>query len=229
MLAAAVLSLAAVAGLSPISRVLTQEPVVALTFDACATRKKGYEFDRRIFEILRSEQVPATIFVSGRWLEAHPAEARELAADPLIEFGNHSWDHPHFTRIKLARMDAEVEQTQAALARLGRRAVAFRPPFGDWSPKVVREIRRLFRLPTVMWDVVSRDPSRKSTTEGIISEVLEHTQAGSIIIFHINGRGWHTAEALPRILSELRARGLKFMPLSELLKLGPPVAADPNR
>ncbi|HEX2573089.1 MAG TPA: polysaccharide deacetylase family protein [Polyangia bacterium] len=228
MLAAAVLSLAAVAGLSPISRVLTQEPVVAITFDACATRTKGYEFDRRIFEILRSEQIPATIFVSGRWIEAHPAEARELAADPLIEFGNHSWDHPHFTHINLERMDAEVQQTQAALARIGRRAVAFRPPFGDWSPRVVREIRRLFRLPTVMWDVVSGDPSKKATTDGIISEVLEHTQRGSIIIFHINGRGWHTAEALPRILSELRARGLRFVPLSELLKLGPPVAADPN-
>jgi peptidoglycan/xylan/chitin deacetylase (PgdA/CDA1 family) len=50
--------------------------------------------------------------------------------------------------------------------------------------------------------------------------VLGPTRAGSIVIFHINARGRHTAEALPTILRDLRARGLRFVPLPELLSLG---------
>jgi peptidoglycan/xylan/chitin deacetylase (PgdA/CDA1 family) len=39
---------------------------------------------------------------------------------------------------------------------------------------------------------------------------------------HMNGRGWHTAEALPVIIKQLRARGYTFVTLSQLLGLAPP-------
>jgi peptidoglycan/xylan/chitin deacetylase (PgdA/CDA1 family) len=42
------------------------------------------------------------------------------------------------------------------------------------------------------------------------------------VIFHINGRGRKTAEALPEILRTLRDRGLRFVFLSELLTAPPP-------
>jgi len=41
--------------------------------------------------------------------------------------------------------------------------------------------------------------------------------SGSIIVFHINGRGWKTSEALPSILQQLRERGFRFVQLSELM------------
>ena len=44
-------------------------------------------------------KVPATVFVSGRWVEKHWREAKELADEPLIEFGNHSYRHPAFSRL----------------------------------------------------------------------------------------------------------------------------------
>src|SRR5881394_2773920 len=73
-----------------VGRVDTQEPVVTFTFDACAASEQANSFDRAIFDILKREQVPATVFLSGRWIEAHREEARELAAVPWIELGNHS-------------------------------------------------------------------------------------------------------------------------------------------
>ena len=54
---------------------------------------------------------------------------------------------------------------------------------------VVQELQ----LPTVTWDVVSGDPSARTTADGMIRTVLGKARAGSIIIFHINGRGWKTA------------------------------------
>ncbi|HZL20235.1 MAG TPA: polysaccharide deacetylase family protein [Polyangia bacterium] len=192
---------------------------VAITFDACATRKGWYGFDRDVFEILERQKVPATIFVSGRWVDTHPEAMADLTNDPLIEFGDHSYDHPHMTQLSVARMNDEIDQTEAALSRYGRHSVAFRPPFGDWNRRVLETVQGR-QLPTVTWDVVSGDPSAKITTAHMIRAVLGQARAGSVIIFHINGRGWKTHEALLPILEGLRARGFRLVPLSTLLKPG---------
>ena len=213
----------AAAQATPIRRVETVAPSVALTFDACATRTQGYGFDRGIYDVLKREGVPATIFVSGRWVDFHPAEMAELARDPLIAFGDHSYDHPHMSRLPIAHMAAEIDETEAALARYGKKSVAFRPPFGDWNRRTIDVVHER-GLATVTWDVVSADPSAKTTTARLIHNVVGSARAGSIIIFHINGRGHHTAEALPTILRELRARGLGFVPLAELLASASPSA-----
>ena len=94
--------------------------------------------------------------------------------------------------------------------------MAFRPPFGEWSSRLVYVVQNL-QLPTVTWDVVSGDPSARTTTDAMIRTVLGKARAGSIIIFHINGRGHKTAEALPAIVSGLRERGFRFLQLSELM------------
>jgi peptidoglycan-N-acetylglucosamine deacetylase len=209
----------------PISHVTTREPAVAITFDACATKKGSYGFDSEVFEILKREQVPATIFVSGRWVDTHPDAMAELTGHPLIEFGDHSYDHPHMTKLPAARFGEEIDQTEAALGRYGRHSVAFRPPFGDWDRRVIA-LAREKNLPTVTWDVVSGDPSLKTTTAGEIRAVLAGARPGSIIIFHINGRGWKTHEALPAILTGLRERGFHFVLLSELMHQGESVAGS---
>jgi peptidoglycan/xylan/chitin deacetylase (PgdA/CDA1 family) len=203
--------------LRPIRHVQTSEPAVAITFDACATKTHGYGFDRALFDLIRSEKLPVTIFVSGRWVEMHADAMQELVAEPLVEFGDHSYDHPHMSRLPEARIADEVAKTEAALGRYGKKSVAFRPPFGDWNRRVVHVVQDKQQLPTVTWDVVSGDPSAKTTTEGMIRTVVGKARPGSIVIFHINGRGRRTAEALPRILSGLRERGLRFVFLSELL------------
>jgi len=207
--------------LRPIGLVETREPTVAITFDACATKSHGYGFDRNVFDIIKQEQVPATIFVSGRWVEAHPDVMTELAGDPLIEFGDHSYDHPHMAHLPVARIVEEIDQTEAALAKYGKHSVAFRPPFGEWSHQLITAVQDL-RLPTVTWDVVSGDPSAHTTVDRMIHNVVDKARAGSIIIFHINGRGWKTAEALPTIIRDLRGRGFHFVLLSELMAGGRP-------
>jgi peptidoglycan/xylan/chitin deacetylase (PgdA/CDA1 family) len=200
----------------PIRRVETAEPMVAFTFDACATRTQAYTFDRAVFDVLKRERVPATLFVSGRWVESHPDVMAELATDPLIEFGDHSYQHPHMARLDAGRIGEEIDKTEAALGRYAKRSVAFRPPFGTWSRKLVEVVRKKL-LPTVTWDVVSGDPSPRATKDGMIKRVVSRVRAGSIVVFHINGRGHKTAEALPEIVRDLRDRGFRFVQLSELI------------
>lgn len=85
--------------------------------------------------------------------------------------------------------------------------------------------------PVVLWDVVSGDAGGHISTERIISEVATATRPGSIVIFHINGRGPNTKKALLPIIQRLRARGMRFVRISELLDLdgGVIVRARPRR
>jgi peptidoglycan-N-acetylglucosamine deacetylase len=207
--------------LRPIRNMPSRASAVALTFDACATSKQDNGFDRPIFEILKREQVPATIFVSGRWVEAHPDAMAELAGEPLIEFGDHSYGHPRMSRLNAGQIAAEIDQTEEILARYGKRSVAFRPPFGDWN-HLLAAVALQKQLPLVTWDVVSGDPSAKTTKERMIRGVLDKARSGSIVVFHINGRGVQTAAALPEILRGLRERGFRFVLVSELLAPAPP-------
>ena len=204
----------------PIHYIPIDGTAVAITFDACATHSHLYEFDRAIFETLKREEVPATIFVSGRWVEGHPDAMEELASSPLIEFGDHSYDHPHMPELTPPEIAQQIDETEAALARFGKHSIAFRPPFGEFSADLLTVLAHK-GLPPVLWDVVSGDPSAGSTPKSILHAVLRKTRPGSIIVFHINGRGWRTAEALPSVISELRQRGFRFVPLSEMLAARP--------
>lgn len=56
------------------------------------------------------------------------------------------------------------------------------------------------------------------TAKLITTRVLSQTQDGSIVIMHVNGRGWHTAEALPAIITGLRERSFRLVTITELLR-----------
>ena len=206
-----------------VRRVDTAQPVVALTFDACPTRPSPEGFDHDIFDFLRRERIPATVFVSGQWVLAHPGEAAALAHEPLIELGNHTFSHPPLSRLSPARLQAEIGATDRLIEGLGRHSVGVRPPFGDWSPPVLEETNH---QPLVLWDVVSGDAGGRIPADRIIEEVSRRTKPGSIVIFHINGRGPQTKFALPEIVHRLRARGLRFVHISELLALPDAVVVE---
>ena len=59
--------------------------------------------------------------------------------------------------------------------------------------------------------------------KAIAEQIIRHVKPGSIIIGHANGRGWHTAEALPLVIPKLKALGYQFVTVSELLAAGKPV------
>lgn len=202
-----------------ISGVQTQEPVVALTFDACATKQQANGFDEKIFEILQREKIPVTIFMTGTWAEKHPGPVKRIAAEDWIEIGNHSYSHPRLTLLEPSRLRAQIRYTNRILqAKLGRPAMSLRPPAGAWNQAVLRAANQE-DLPLVLWSVVSGDAGGHIPAERIRRIVLEQTKPGSIVIFHINNRGPFTKKALPDIIAGLRAKGFRFVTVSQLLAL----------
>lgn len=194
----------------------TTKRIVALTFDACQTRKPA-GYDSKIIRILRKTHTPATLMLGGRWMETHPKETKDLAADPLFEIGNHSYLHPHMTRITPGRARSEITKTQDIQFRLtGHKATLFRPPFGEYNSALVK-IAASCGLKTLMWSVETGDPDPHESARKIVHTVLGRAHPGSIVIMHVNGRGWHSAEALPTIIRELHRRGYVFVRVSDEL------------
>ena len=72
-------------------------------------------------------------------------------------------------------------------------------------------------LVPVQWNVETGDPDRNVSAKDILGVVRRQTRNGSIIIMHANGRGWHTAEALPGIVDWLHEQGYEIVTVGELL------------
>jgi peptidoglycan/xylan/chitin deacetylase (PgdA/CDA1 family) len=193
-------------------------PWVALTFDACQTTESEAGYDADIIRILTETQTAATLFLGGLWMQSHPTQTQLLASIPYFELGNHSWSHLDFSGITEEEMASEITKTQEIMYRLtGRQATLFRLPFGTFTDESLKVIAR-HGLKTIQWDVVTGDPDPNILAEDIVGVANSKTQNGSIIIMHMNRRGWHTAEALPTLIQELSGQGFQFVTVSELLE-----------
>jgi len=192
------------------------EKTIALTFDACSTHDPS-NYDERVSEVLIQTQTPATLFLGGKWMTEETEQTKQLAANPLFELGNHTYFHPHLREVSDERIREELQSTQSVMDSLtGRRAILFRPPYGEYDDRVVR-IAASLGLKTVQFDLASGDPDPAISKERLIRYVSTMAHNGSIIVMHINRRGWHTAEALPEIITRLRQRGFVFKTVSDML------------
>jgi peptidoglycan/xylan/chitin deacetylase (PgdA/CDA1 family) len=193
------------------------EPRLALTFDACATQSKS-GYDERLIQVLIERHVPATLFLGGKWMAEHPEATRYLGSCDQFELANHSFLHPHMVGLSAERLRQELWRTQVILYSLtGRQAMLFRAPYVEIDDTVVRAAA-LMGLTTVQYDLASGDPDPAVTADRMAQSVLQRVRNGSIIVMHMNGRGWHTAAALPAIIDELNRRGFEFTTVSELIR-----------
>src|SRR5262245_4510907 len=69
-------------------------PGVALTFDLCPVRK-GPGYDRALVDYLIDRHIPATFFMSGKWMAAHEEEVDRLLGIGFFEIGTHGEVHAH--------------------------------------------------------------------------------------------------------------------------------------
>ncbi|GAB3962751.1 polysaccharide deacetylase family protein [Plantactinospora veratri] len=210
--------------------------LVALTFDADMTdamlgnlrsgRARSYA-NLRIVELLERQQVPATFFLTGKWVERYPELTRRLAGNPRFELANHTYGHLAFTpdcyglpRLPPDRMTEDVARTFRLVEPYGGRQTRyFRFP-GLCHDAAALDALAPLGLTVVDGDVVSGDPFA-GAWRPIVRAVLSKVRPGSIVVLHVTEENAAmTDEALPHILAGLRDRGLRPAPLSEVLAGG---------
>lgn len=194
---------------------------IALTFDLCETEGDLAGYDAEIIRILNDTQTPATLFLGGLWMQNHQAETLELAGNPLFELGNHSWSHLDFSSLSADAMQQQILLAQQKMYELlGYQTNLFRFPYGTYNEEALHVVNDN-GLYAIQWDSVSGDPDPDIGAKEMTAWVLQQAQPGSIIIMHANGRGWHTAEALPGMIQSLRDQGYTLVTVSELLNIEP--------
>ena len=146
---------------------------------------------------------------------------RELARHDFVSIQNHTWSHPRDLRlVDDERVRSEVRRAEAMLLELtGHRPTLFRFPGGYADERTVALVRGL-GYQVVHWRWAEGDPDPSISADRLVAQTLERTRPGDILIFHVNGRGWHTAEALPRIVDGLAARGFRFVTVAGMLAPG---------
>ena len=190
---------------------------IALTFDACPTGRED-EYDEKVIEVLIKEAVPATLFLSGRWIEKNRDEAMALAANRQFEIANHAFRHPHMLEKDDERIVRELKRTQEIIRKTtGKRPRYFRPPFGEVDERLAK-LAAEAGLVTVQYDIASGDPDPGLSAKRIVRGVVGDAKGGSIVVFHMNKNGRRTAEVLPEVIKQLREKGFELVTVGELLK-----------
>ncbi|MFI7292625.1 polysaccharide deacetylase family protein [Streptomyces sp. NPDC050121] len=222
------------AGLTPVFRNAprTADKTVALTFDADMTADEGARaasgehFDNPgLIAALRALKVPATVFMTGRWAEEYPDQARSIGRDPQFELANHSYSHYAFTddcyglpTVPADRMRADVERAYAAFRKAGvpNAMPYFRFPGGCYDQRALRAVSGT-GVTAVQWDVVSGD-AFATDADAVARQVLEGVKPGSVVVMHCTRSAAPTTErAVRTIVPELRRRGYRFVKVSELI------------
>jgi peptidoglycan/xylan/chitin deacetylase (PgdA/CDA1 family) len=177
---------------------------IALTFDAehAGQPHQSPDAPGEILAALAAASVQATFFLQGRWANAFPDLAHEIAADGHL-IGNHSQNHAAMTGLNHQGRVREVKDAAYAIEQASGVDPKpwFRFPFGNKDPKIEAHVRRL-GYQVVGWDfhVADWEPATTADDIGarIISGIREH---GPVVLLHTWPRT--TAEALPRVLDAL--------------------------
>ncbi|AZN41520.1 polysaccharide deacetylase family protein [Paenibacillus albus] len=204
------------------TRMATNDKVIALTFDACGG-PGGNGFDSELIDYLIKENVPATLFINARWIDANLGTFMSLARNLLFEIENHGYLHrPLSVNGKTAwgisgtksigEVVDEVLINAVKIQKLtGRRPIYFRSGtafYDEVAIKVVDDIG----LRAVNYNVLGDAGATFNPSQ--IKTALLSSKNGSIVICHMNHPEKSTAEGIMASIPQLKRNGFRFVKLA---------------
>jgi peptidoglycan/xylan/chitin deacetylase (PgdA/CDA1 family) len=202
-----------------VTEIPTGDRVVALTFDAGAN-SAGLP---SILGTLADQQVPATFFLTGQWVDNNPHGVAVIHADGH-RLGNHSMTHPHLPALPDPAIRDEVQGAEQRILAAGADPrPLFRFPFGDRDERTIAAVNDLgyvavrWTVDTLGWKGTSGGMSAQEVTD----RAMNALRPGEIVLMHLgsNPEDGTTldADALPDMIERMRAAGYTFVTLDALL------------
>ena len=205
------------------SRLDTGEKVIALTLDACGSAK-GKGADVRLMDFLAREQIPATLFVNARWIDANPELFQKLSQNPLFEIANHGmWHKPASIGGRSAYGIAGTRDVGELVDEIGLNARKIEELTGK-RPK-------LYRSGTAYYDEVAVEVANAMGHQVAGFSILGDAGAtwsmarvrtallkaipGDIALLHMNHPESGTGEGIMAAVPELKRCGFKFVRMSD--------------
>ena len=182
---------------------------IALTFDDGP--HPGYT--ERLLSVLAAYHVPATFFVVGEMAERAPGLIREEIADGH-SVGNHTYHHVSLVKVTEEQAAAEIKACGLVLESItGKSPRLFRPPGGKYDAAVARAAAAQ-GYTTVLWTDDPGDYANPGVAT-IEERTIGTAHNGGILLLHDGVQ--ETIDALPTILTSLRADGYTFVTAEQLI------------
>ena len=205
------------------NRLNTDQKVLALTFDACDS-PKSFSYDANLIEYLESEKVFATLFISGRWIDANPEIFNKLAENPLFEIENHGLKHQPCSAIgrsayrvegtkSVGEIFDEIELNALKIQTLTGYKPKYYRPGTVYSDEICVEIANALGYEVVGFSVLGDAGTTYSKEQ--VKKALLNSAPAAIILMHMNHPERETAEGVIEAIPELKKRGFRFVKLAE--------------
>lgn len=203
----------------------TKEKIIYLTFDACGDSYHTNDYDKELIDFLKKEKIPATLFLSGLWIDKHPDIAKKLAQNPLFDIENHGLKHkPLSVNGQMAygikgtgSIDEVIDEVELNAIKIqfltGGKPRSFRSGTAHYDDVAIKIIN-ILGYETVNFSINGDGGATCNRFE--IRNFLSNAIPGDIIIFHMNYPEGDTAEGIMDAIPELKKKGFKFSKLNEV-------------
>ncbi|HBI58975.1 MAG TPA: polysaccharide deacetylase family protein [Porphyromonadaceae bacterium] len=156
-----------------------------------------------VLDTLDRYGVKATFFLVGDNVRRHPELLEEIKRRGH-SWGNHTMHHLQGLKESPTTFLRDITEADELIE-----SPLFRPPHGIMWWSQARVIKRHYNV--VMYDLVTRDYSRRMTPERVLDNVKRYARNGSIIVFHDSLKASRNMRyALPRAIEWLRGQGYEF-------------------
>lgn len=190
----------------------TDKKELYVTFD------NGYEngYTVKVLDVLKKEKVPAAFFVTGHYLEDQPDLIKRMVKEGHI-VGNHSWNHPDMTAISDERLKKELKRVKEEYTRItGDKTMLYlRPPRGVFSERSLA-ISKDEGYINVFWSLAYKDweTNNQKGSQYAYDSIMKQVHPGAILLLHSVSKD--NADALERVIKELKKEGYTFKSLDEI-------------
>jgi peptidoglycan/xylan/chitin deacetylase (PgdA/CDA1 family) len=201
--------------------IITKQKIIAFTFDACGG-KNGDGYDIELINYLREQKIPATLFISGKWIDSHFSDFLVLSKDKNFEIENHGLKHQpssvngasvygiHGTSDIEDAYD-EIEANALKIKAITNHYPQFYRSATAYIDEASAAMAIKLGITTISYDVLSGDAVPFTDEKIIENNVLKKIRPGAIVIMHFNHPEWNTFEAMEKIVPILRERGYSFV------------------
>lgn len=156
-----------------------------------------------VLDLLDHYGIKATFFMVGDNVRKHPEEFR-MVIERGHRIGNHTFNHIRGFEYSNQGYLANTDKANAYL-----QTDLFRPPHGFMGWGQYQTLRSKYRI--VMWDLVTRDYSKRLNGKQVLAKVKKYVRNGSIITFHDSIKSEENIKyALPRAIEWLKEQGYEF-------------------
>ena len=198
---------------------------IAFTFDGCGG-KNGNDYDKELMDYLQYEKVPATLFVSGKWIDANFTTFLNLSKDTLFEIENHGLNHKPCSidgkseygitgTSGIEEAFDEIEANARKIEAITKHKPLFYRSATAFIDEVCVRMAGELGITVVSFQVLAGDAVAYAPYSVIEENVLKEIKPGAIVLMHFNHPEWNTFEAMQEIIPKLRQMGYFFKRLND--------------